>query len=126
MAHHTTQESLTAAEVVEQLPSRIVGLLSVLHAADDDVAELTIGTLPFGSRSALAAYGIVTAAGTTGEGPVEVRLTPFGREVIAVCALDEMPREVRESIQALHRARASRDADLAASPLRAVAPKGRR
>jgi hypothetical protein len=94
--------------VAEELSERLRETLGLLHAVDDDVAELTLAALPFGSRVALSGYGIIDSVTQTPEEPAELSLTRFGREVIAVCALLDASPEVRHRIDALAEARAAR------------------
>jgi hypothetical protein len=101
-------EPHTAEAVAEELPERLRETLGLLHAVEDDVAELTLAALPFGSRVALSGYGIVETSTRAPAEPAEVSLTRFGREVIAVCALLDAPPEVRNRIDALAEARAQR------------------
>lgn len=113
--------------LVRELPDDLRTTLALLHSAGDDVAELTLGTLPFGSRMTLLGYGVISRdQAAEEEGIVLVRLTDVGRALMAACATGAAPHEVRERIEALRAARAQRAADRANSPakIRAVAARG--
>jgi hypothetical protein len=108
MSLSEAQELHTVETVVSELPERLRETLGLVHAVDDSIAEITLAALPFGSRVALAGYGIITNKTEAPDEPAEVSLTRFGRNVIAVCALHDVSDEVRSSIEALDEARARR------------------
>lgn len=99
------------AQLTEQLPASLRTTLALLNTADDKLIELTLGTLPLGSRTTLAALGFVElCSGTTPDAPVAVTLTDRGREAIVACAVAGMPHDVDEQLAALEEARAEREA----------------
>jgi hypothetical protein len=89
------------------LPERVVETLAALHDAPPGVAELAIASLGYGSRSALAAYGLIAPVPARPDEPVEIVITDAGRRVIEACAEQQPPDEDRmaESTRALARAR---------------------
>jgi hypothetical protein len=115
--------------LLEEMPPELRATLAHLNAADDHVAGLTLALLPFGSRSALVGCGIIQSeVRERSDQPVEVRLTPFGREVIAACALHATSEVVEKRLEELDEAHARRAAAASRPPVRAVpaSAKGRR
>jgi hypothetical protein len=82
----------SAVEAVEYLTPDLLEFLADLHGCPAYVAQAAVQLLPFGSRSALLATGLVTPEGSD-DTPAEkqgLRLTARGLEVIAlVGAADE-------------------------------------
>jgi hypothetical protein len=102
--------NLTIDEALRHLPDTLKTTLGLLHSADDDVAELTLGTLPIGSRGTLSALGVIAQAPLPEpDAPVIVSLTPFGRELITAAALEGLPPETAEQVAAFEEARARRE-----------------
>jgi hypothetical protein len=96
-------------EAISQLPSELRTTLALVHATDPDLAELTLATLPLGSRTTLAAIGVIDAARPQeADAPVVVRVTELGRDVITACALEGMSDEAAQQVSALEEARAHR------------------
>lgn len=105
---------LEADEVARQLGSDLRVTLSLLQEADDEVAELTLGMLPFGSRTALITYGAlapVSRHDQPNDDPVQIRLLPFGRHLINACACnlsDAEKKETDQRVQEFQNAKAER------------------
>lgn len=112
----TTTTSLpTADQIADKLPRELATTLALLHPADDELAELTLGLLPLGSREMLQACGVVDLRPRERlDDPVSVSLTDLGRDVITACALRGLPEEVNEYIDALESARTARTSARAA------------
>lgn len=107
--------------IVRELSDELRATLALLHAVENEVAELTLALLPFGSRSALVGYGVIKSdVSEKTDQAVEVELTPLGREVIAAAALAVGPTVVRERLAALDEARAQRAAEQPEPAVRAV------
>ncbi len=68
------------------LTPELVDTLRLLDDAPPGVAEATIALLPYGSRSNLAAYGVIGAVPDRKDAAAAISITPYGREVIAACA----------------------------------------
>lgn len=88
--------------------------LAHLSNADDEVAALTLALLPFGTRAALVGYGIIELISSSeSDQAVEVRLTSFGREMIAACALhaDPVLEQRREELDEAYARRAPESPD---------------
>jgi hypothetical protein len=99
------QQSRT--DVPVGLPERLIATLASLHDAPAGMAELTISSLGYGSRSALAAYGLIEPVPPRPDEPAQIVVTAAGRRVIEACA-EQMPLSAddeRRSTQALARAR---------------------
>jgi hypothetical protein len=99
------QQSRT--DVPVGLPERLIATLASLHDAPAGMAELAIASLGYGSRSALAAYGLIEPLPPRPDEPAHIVVTPAGRRVIEACA-EQMPLsedDARRSTQALARAR---------------------
>lgn len=104
--------NLSLDEALRHLPDELKETLALLHAADEDVAELTLGTLPIGSRSTLSAAGaIVQAQLAEPDAPVIVSLTEFGHELIAAAALEGLAPEAVERVEAFEEALARREVE---------------
>ena len=73
--------------VPEGLLPELVQTLALLNGIPDRIPELTIATLPFGSRSALIGYRIVEDHRESSALPPEITITPYGWQVIQACAL---------------------------------------
>jgi hypothetical protein len=98
-------------EAISQLPSELRTTLALLHVTDHDLAELTLATLPLGSRTTLAAIGVIhTTRAQEADAPVVVELTQLGRDVITACALEGVADEAAQQVSALEEARARRPA----------------
>jgi hypothetical protein len=100
------QQSRTT-DVPVGLPERLIATLASLHDAPAGMAELAISSLGYGSRSALAAYGLIEPVPPRPDEPAHIVITEAGRRVIDACA-ERMPlseAEVRRSTQALTQAR---------------------
>jgi hypothetical protein len=94
--------------------------LAHLNNADDQVAALTLALLPFGSRSALVGYGIIESnSSSESDQAVEVRLTSFGREMIAASALHADPI-LEQRLEDLDEAHAHRALETRNPSVRAV------
>jgi len=101
----------TASEILDALDNDTRAVLGLLNTADDTLAELTLSALPFGQRALLATYDLITPAEIEIDNqPRRVSLTPLGREVIALCAAEQLPEDVRQALAALEDARVRRDA----------------
>jgi hypothetical protein len=75
-------KATTAEEVFEQLPQDLRETLGMLHDVPKGIAELTLASLPVGSRVFLAGTGVVK----TGEGqPRDLSLTKLGRKTMKLC-----------------------------------------
>jgi hypothetical protein len=81
--------TMSASEAAQFLTPDLRLFLADLDGAPPSIAEAAVQLLPFGSRSALLAIGLVTAdgggAGTAGSEP-GLRLTDLAFEVIAEAA----------------------------------------
>jgi hypothetical protein len=107
-----TPGTITLERAMATLSPSLKTTLALLAPAADDVAELTLATLPLGSRTTLSALGIMTTEDASpSEAPVDIALTDFGREVITACALEGLPDDVAEQVTKLEEARARRAAD---------------
>jgi hypothetical protein len=124
-ADNDTPPTPTIEAALSELDERLRTTLAFLNGADDEVAELTLTLLPFGSRSALVGYGVIESNVTrANDEPVKVKLTSFGRELIAACGLEAAPTVVRERLAELDEARARYAAsDIASAPVRAVSAR---
>jgi hypothetical protein len=103
--------NMTADEVVEQLPEELRITLALLGAVDDDVIELTLASLPFGSRLTLVTYGVIDPMSPHDRPtdiPVEVKLTDFGGDVIDAAHMMGLPESVRMKLRRLEDARQQR------------------
>lgn len=108
-SHSSTTEAV--AQTVDRLPAPLKTTLALLHAADDDLVELTLATLPLGSRTTLSVLEVINLADSSApDAPVIVSLSDFGRDVITACALDGVPETVSLQVTALEQARAQRAA----------------
>ena len=103
------RESESLDEALNELDDDLRSTLAILHAVNDDLAELTLSALPFGQRAQLEAYDIVQRDEASANGSMVV-LTSFGRQFLAACALEQAPQEVRDAITALDAARAEWEA----------------
>lgn len=72
---------MTAAEVVEYLTPDLRGFLGDLFGSPESIVQAAVQLLPFGSRSALQATGMVVPDRGSEPG---IRLTTLGFEVIAL------------------------------------------
>lgn len=101
MSPAKTQHPRSAASAVRQkeLPKRLRAYLAALAVANETAAELAITALPFGYRSLLETYNLITVTGPgadardteTDEATVprpgqRYRLTKAGWDVIKACA----------------------------------------
>lgn len=68
------------------LPPDLVERLAVLRGAPNGIAESTIALLPYGSRSALAAYGLIEPIPEQPDQAAEIRITGEGWAVISAAA----------------------------------------
>jgi hypothetical protein len=68
------------------LPPDLVERLALLHGAPNGIAESTIALLPYGSRSALAAYGLIEPIPERPDQATEIRITGEGWAVIRAAA----------------------------------------
>ena len=98
-----TQTSGTQSRNIDQLvgnlPAPVRRVLADLDGAPRQVAETTIGLLPFGARALLEAVKVTktTTPQAEGQDAVEqgneprqrIELTDWGRKVIAACAADD-------------------------------------
>ena len=92
------------------LTPELVKTLCLLDDAPPGIAEATIALLPYGSRSNLAAHGIVGAISPDKGAATEIEITPYGWQVIAACAerlercgdTDDRPAVNLEARAALH------------------------
>ena len=73
-------------EIPGGLTPDLVETLCLLDDAPPGMAEATIALLPYGSRSNLAAHGIVAAMSADKGEPTEIEISPYGWQVIAACA----------------------------------------
>lgn len=109
--------TLDADEVARKLNSDLRVTLSMLQDADDEVAELTLGMLPFGSRAALVAYGAlapVSRHDQPNDEPVQVRLLPFGRLLINACVRnlsDAEKQDIDRRMREFQEEKARRDSE---------------
>jgi len=94
-------------EVPVGLPERLVRTLASLADAPAGMAELVIASLGYGSRSALAAYGLIEPVPRRADEPAQIEITEAGRRVIDACAEQQPLSEddLQQSTQALTRAR---------------------
>lgn len=86
----------TAVEVVEYLTPELLEFLADLHGSPQSLVQAAIQLLPFGSRSALWATGVVSSDGR-GSGPdgeEGLRLTPLGFDVIALAGAADESRQL--------------------------------
>jgi hypothetical protein len=79
--------SVTTNEVLRGLPVDLVETLALLHDAPGGMAESTIALLPYGSRSALAAYGVIQSVPGEADQAAEITITELGWSVIEQCAI---------------------------------------
>jgi hypothetical protein len=77
-----TIHPVAVEEALDGLPNDALHALAVLYNAPDGVAELTLVGLPYGSRSALKSYGAIETNASSAEEVAEVRVTPFGQQLI--------------------------------------------
>lgn len=68
------------------LTPELVQTLAMLEDAPPGIAEATIALLPYGSRSNLAAHGIIGGIPTRKDAAAAIRITDYGQQVIAACA----------------------------------------
>jgi hypothetical protein len=68
------------------LTPELIETLCLLHDAPPGVAEATIALLPYGSRSNLAAHGIIGGIPARKDAAAAIRVTEYGRQVFAACA----------------------------------------
>jgi hypothetical protein len=74
-------------DIIELLDLEARETLAALNGADDEFANSVIGLLGLGTRTLLAAAGVVeTLADRDLAAPAEVRITRYGRQVIRECA----------------------------------------
>ena len=73
-------------EIPSGLPSELLDKLALLRDAPAGIAESTIALLPYGSRSALAAYQLIERIPAEPHQASEIRITDRGRALIEVCA----------------------------------------
>jgi len=112
-----TTPTLTVERGAALLPKRLRVTLAVLHPADDDVVALALATLPRGSRAALTAIGAIRTIDDAD--PPVVEVTPFGREVMAACALEGLPADVARTATQLDEELARRAASVERDPVEA-------
>lgn len=111
MTDHPVATGHRVDEAISQLPLELRTTLALLHATDSDLAELTLATLPLGSRATLTAVGVIdTTRAQEADAPVVVKLTPLGRDLITACALEGVSDEAAQQVSALEEARALRPA----------------
>ena len=79
----TTEHRL---EIPGGLTPDLVETLCLLEDAPPGVAEATIALLPYGSRSNLAAHGIVGRISADRGAATAIEITEYGWSVIAACA----------------------------------------
>lgn len=80
-------ESLDTTMVeLAHLPDGMVRKLALLHDAPPGIAESTIALLPYGSRSALIAYGFIRRLSEDPDDLEEVEITPAGWQAIRAAA----------------------------------------
>src|SRR5688572_3432792 len=79
----TTEHRL---EIPGGLTPDLVETLCLLEDAPPGVAEATIALLPYGSRSNLAAHGIVGRISSDKGAATDIEITSYGWQVIAACA----------------------------------------
>jgi hypothetical protein len=94
-------------EVPVGLPMRLVVTLASLHDAPAGMAELAVASLGYGSRCALAAYGLIEPVPPRPDEPAEIVITEAGRRVIDACAAQQplSDEHLQQSTRALDRAR---------------------
>lgn len=103
-------QDITIDEALGNLSGDLTETLALLHPESDEVAELTLGMLPLGSRSTLIALGAISQAPLSQpDAPVIVTLTDFGRELIAAAALEGLSPEAVARFEAFEEARARRE-----------------
>jgi hypothetical protein len=103
-------QDITIDEALGNLSGDLTETLALLHPESDEVAELTLGMLPLGSRSTLIALGAISQAPLSQpDAPVIVTLTDFGRELIAAAALEGLSPEAVARVEAFEEARARRE-----------------
>jgi hypothetical protein len=73
-------------DVLGRLPDELARKLAVLHDAPPGIAESTIALLPFGSRCALVAYGVIERIPQEPDEPGEIEITPLGWAVVQFAA----------------------------------------
>ena len=106
-------EAQSIDETLEEIDEGLRSILAILHDVDEGLAASTLSALPFGQRAALEAYDIIESSSTRNTDATDamentVVITEFGRQLIAACALEQAPQEVRDAIAALDEARARR------------------
>lgn len=89
-----------AAAAVEYLTPELLEFLADLHGSPASLAQAAVQLLPFGSRSALLATGVVTSSGggSGRAGEEGLRLTPLGFEVIALAGAADESRQLDELV----------------------------
>jgi hypothetical protein len=90
-----------AAAAVEYLTPELLEFLADLHGSPDSLAQAAVQLLPFGSRSALLATGVVSSSGGGGSGRAGeegLRLTPLGFEVIALAGAADESRQLDDLV----------------------------
>jgi len=105
-------DRLSAAEAVQFLTPDLLEFLADLYGAPASIAEGAVQLLPFGSRTALLATGLVTAH-TEGKAPSyaeSLQLTTLAFEVMAMAAaaadneqIDELAAHAAAIVAARHR-----------------------
>ncbi|GAB1692537.1 hypothetical protein [Krasilnikovia sp. M28-CT-15] len=101
-------EQLSAAEAVRFLTPDQLEFLTCLYGAPASIAQGAIQLLPFGSRTALPATGLVTARGD-GDGPKQgeiLQLTDLAFEVMATAGdteIDEITAQAAAILAERHR-----------------------
>jgi len=97
--------SVSTARVLNVLPQDTVITLAGLYEAPPSVTQAVVQLLPFGSRAALATYGVVVESPIAGDATniKSLSLTPFGFEVITAAArkLGYAPADVGEDVASL-------------------------
>ncbi|WIM98597.1 hypothetical protein ACTOB_002201 [Actinoplanes oblitus] len=84
----STSQPMTAAEALEFLTPDLQEFLVDLHGSPESIAQAAVQLLPFGSRAALQATGLVTADGARcgTDTDTSLRLTELAFEAMAVAA----------------------------------------
>ncbi|RZU52129.1 hypothetical protein EV385_3971 [Krasilnikovia cinnamomea] len=91
-------DRLCAAEAVQFLTPDLLEFLADLYGAPASIAQGAVQLLPFGSRAALLATGLVTAL-DDGDGPAHeeiLQLTDLAFEVIAMAASAAASEQIDE------------------------------